>query len=435
MSYSFPRVAALLGAPVELIGEAHLIAAIAAKARETVDLDWKGAGSYPPNEKGKNEIAKDVSAMANSGGGVLVYGMAEDKQGCAHALEPVALDQSEQRIREVVASRVFPLPEVSLFPVAVSGAQPGTGCHIIAIPPSSMAPHAMRLNERPSFAYAVRNGTTTLYLSETGIAERYRSRFALAQDRVRQLADVSTSGRALVERKMAADDIMLCTSAIPDSPAQLQMNRRFLASAREFFDDWRQSQLPYPLTMLMGVTPVAGRRKVVFADRSSTAEFYTDGSSFAAVTVGNPLRDNQPPVLRPDLLEMSVLTLTSLLAFYASWAGAAGDAVVAAFLMAQTKIQIAEYPSQDGIWPGETIFEINSREAELTMPIAAVVSDPPELVAAARSLAADLLSDFRVPEPEILTAENSVNASHVLPPAYGHVRQWALSRGVAVAGR
>jgi len=293
----------------------------------------------------------------------------------------------------------------------------------------------MRLNERPSFAYAVRNGTTTLYLSETGIAERYRSRFALAQDRVRQLADVSTSGRALVERKMAADDIMLCTSAIPDSPAQLQMNRRFLASAREFFDDWRQSQLPYPLTMLMGVTPVAGRRKVVFADRSSTAEFYTDGSSFAAVTVGNPLRDNQPPVLRPDLLEMSVLTLTSLLAFYASWAGAAGDAVVAAFLMAQTKIQIAEYPSQDGIWPGETIFEINSREAELTMPIAAVVSDPPELVAAARSLAADLLSDFRVPEPEILTAENSVNASHVLPPAYGHVRQWALSRGVAVAGR
>src|ERR1022692_4469180 len=106
MSYSFPRVAALLGAPVELIGEAHLQAAIAAKAKETADLDWKGADFYPLNDKGKHEIAKDISAMANSGGGVLVYGMAENKQGRANALEPVALNQSEQRIREVVASRV-----------------------------------------------------------------------------------------------------------------------------------------------------------------------------------------------------------------------------------------------------------------------------------------------------------------------------------------
>src|ERR1022692_2666511 len=124
---------------------------------------------------------------------------------------------------------------------------------------------------------------------------------------------------------------------------------------------------------------------------------------------------------------MSLLTLTSLLAFYASWAGAAGDAVVAASLMAQANIQIAEYPSHSALWPAQAIFEINSRDAELTMPITAVASDPLELVAAARSLAADLLSDFRLPEPEILTAESNVNTSHILPPDQNHVRQWAAT--------
>ncbi|MHA7284574.1 hypothetical protein [Arthrobacter sp. TMS2-4] len=42
----------------------------------------------------RDETAKDFAAMANSGGGVILYGIAEERgRGTAKSIEPVALDE------------------------------------------------------------------------------------------------------------------------------------------------------------------------------------------------------------------------------------------------------------------------------------------------------------------------------------------------------
>jgi hypothetical protein len=47
------------------------------KIEENFTLEYKSSGALARDEKSKREITKDVSAMANSAGGVLIYSLAE----------------------------------------------------------------------------------------------------------------------------------------------------------------------------------------------------------------------------------------------------------------------------------------------------------------------------------------------------------------------
>jgi len=57
--------------------EAKLKELIRDKIEESFTLEYKSAGALSRDSKAKLEITKDVSAMANSDGGVLIYGLAE----------------------------------------------------------------------------------------------------------------------------------------------------------------------------------------------------------------------------------------------------------------------------------------------------------------------------------------------------------------------
>lgn len=47
------------------------------EVEENVHLDYKDGKALQTNDKGKNEITKDVSSFANSDGGIIVYGLTE----------------------------------------------------------------------------------------------------------------------------------------------------------------------------------------------------------------------------------------------------------------------------------------------------------------------------------------------------------------------
>jgi len=49
------------------------------KIEENLNLDYKASGSLQRNDKKTNEISKDVSAFANSDGGIIIYGIKEDQ--------------------------------------------------------------------------------------------------------------------------------------------------------------------------------------------------------------------------------------------------------------------------------------------------------------------------------------------------------------------
>ncbi|MCW9706022.1 AlbA family DNA-binding domain-containing protein [Fodinibius salsisoli] len=47
------------------------------EVEESLILEFKRAGSLSKKRKDKKEIGKDVSAVANSDGGIIIYGIAE----------------------------------------------------------------------------------------------------------------------------------------------------------------------------------------------------------------------------------------------------------------------------------------------------------------------------------------------------------------------
>jgi hypothetical protein len=65
--------------PVSEWDEAYLLELISVGEQESLTLDYKRSAALAKDDTKKNDLSKDVSAFANSAGGVLVYGMKEDK--------------------------------------------------------------------------------------------------------------------------------------------------------------------------------------------------------------------------------------------------------------------------------------------------------------------------------------------------------------------
>lgn len=73
--------------------ESRLQNFITSEIEESLTLEYKSAEALDRNETKKKEITKDVSAMANSAGGILIYGIAEhndlDKRHLPERITPV----------------------------------------------------------------------------------------------------------------------------------------------------------------------------------------------------------------------------------------------------------------------------------------------------------------------------------------------------------
>ena len=87
--------------------------------QETVSLDWR-AEYYDSLRPGwDDEVAKDIAAMANSGGGWIAFGVAEEKEtSAASKLKPILrnLDEHQRILRTAYADigRLFSYLNFSL---------------------------------------------------------------------------------------------------------------------------------------------------------------------------------------------------------------------------------------------------------------------------------------------------------------------------------
>jgi hypothetical protein len=131
--------------------EADLLALIANAIEEHLNLDYKGSDallndvdpSKVPGDGKKKEIAKDVSAFANSAGGVLVYGIQEVGN------VPVSLDckldpkiTTREWLEQVINSGIKPkIDGIRINPVALDATAPGRVAYVVDIPQSDRAPH------------------------------------------------------------------------------------------------------------------------------------------------------------------------------------------------------------------------------------------------------------------------------------------------------
>lgn len=113
------------------------------KVEENLHLDYKAAGSLQNTDGKKTEIAKDVCAMANSDGGIIIYGMAEfsepDKKYLPEKISPINRTEfSKEWLENVINSNISPrIDGLVIIPIPLENEQKVV--YVVDIPKSTTA--------------------------------------------------------------------------------------------------------------------------------------------------------------------------------------------------------------------------------------------------------------------------------------------------------
>jgi hypothetical protein len=124
------------------------------------------------------EIAKDIAAMSNDGG-VIIIGVGEDENKRLKNLTPVVLSGQPERISSIAHTSIAEPLRFHIHTIATSKDQ-SKGYIIIVIPPSERAPHMVIVNG--DNRYYGRNAKGNFPLSEAEVGRLYERRKHLEVD-------------------------------------------------------------------------------------------------------------------------------------------------------------------------------------------------------------------------------------------------------------
>lgn len=119
---------------------------ITSKIEESVSLDYKAAAALDFSDKKKREIAKDVSAMANSNGGTIIYGIAEfpddARKHLPERIDPVSRKSYSKEWLESVVSGIKPrIENLRITPVEIPPSADNV-VYVVDVPKSCTAHQA-----------------------------------------------------------------------------------------------------------------------------------------------------------------------------------------------------------------------------------------------------------------------------------------------------
>jgi len=413
----FPRLEEVLGARLDALDENHLRSIVERAdtnpVHEDADLDFKRE-LYANSDDGKRSLAADVAAMANTRGGAILMGVDENASGAAGSLTPVELSDAEvRRIHQVVAGLVAPLPPIHLRPVRV-GNDPARGALILAVPASSWAPHAIRVND--ALRYYRRDGARNRLLAENEVAIAYRDRARAAEAQLDRLGRVDEEGRAVLD----PDGVWLTLSMVPNVAGSMPIQHR----TRVGLEDWARrfsgghvGDGPLDRHAVVGVAV----RRLTLRSRHGAivqrayAELYDDGSGFAAREIFRRLGPSPEMERRLIADETLVLTMSGLLTMLSDHAlrnaGASGDCAVRSSLHGnqQTRGQFApplalghyrHFGTPDE-W-SDTRHIMSLVQSDRTMNVEAIATNNIERMLATRELLSEHFQAFGLAEvPQI----------------------------------
>lgn len=119
------------------------------------------------------DTAKDVSALANTAGGILLYGVDEDSDGRLTVLNPIVLENQRERIDQIVRSSVDEVPRFTISRIETQ-TDTSKGYLVVVVPPSERAPHMVIVKGERRF-YG-RGETGNYILSQTEVGRLYERR-------------------------------------------------------------------------------------------------------------------------------------------------------------------------------------------------------------------------------------------------------------------
>jgi len=111
---------------------------------ESIHIEFKSAGALSKKDGQKKEVSKDVSAFANSDGGIIIYGI-EEKNHKAHNLSFIDGNEfTKEWLEQIISSTVNRnIPDLKIFPIRNNGIISNT-IYVVQIPSSIDAPHMSR---------------------------------------------------------------------------------------------------------------------------------------------------------------------------------------------------------------------------------------------------------------------------------------------------
>ncbi len=107
---------------------------------ESLTLDFKASPSLTRDSANVLELCKDVSAFANSAGGQIVYGVAEDKKAKTFSIDGGVTDPKITRewIDQILNSKIQPrIPVVRTSEIELGGGR----AFVITVPQTQTGPH------------------------------------------------------------------------------------------------------------------------------------------------------------------------------------------------------------------------------------------------------------------------------------------------------
>jgi len=116
------------------------------ETEESLTLEFKAAGSLSKDPRAKTEITKDVSSMANSAGGILIYGLKEfsddDKRHLPEKIDPVnRRDYSKERLEQVINNIRPHIDGIIIYPIRLNTGADDVA-YVVEIPQSTTAHQA-----------------------------------------------------------------------------------------------------------------------------------------------------------------------------------------------------------------------------------------------------------------------------------------------------
>lgn len=191
--------------------------AIAEKVEETADLDWKESVYDNRDPNWSEEAAKDIAAMANSGGGWIVFGIGDDrKNNAASSVNPIQWAAgNERKILNVAYSKIGPpVVGVEFFKIPC-GENPNEGYVVLMhVPDSADAPHFARKGD-DAFRAPRRNGSHTVFMTDRDIERGFRERF---QRGVEQEKTLQGYFEQATEALNPEQGVFLAIAAVPVTP-------------------------------------------------------------------------------------------------------------------------------------------------------------------------------------------------------------------------
>lgn len=112
------------------------------EVEENIHLDYKAAGALDKEDKKRTEITKDISAFANSDGGIIIYGVSEEDHK-PKEISPIDGRVYTKEWLENVIQLIQPrIEDIKIHPIRINDI--GQSIYVVKIPRSVNAPHMAR---------------------------------------------------------------------------------------------------------------------------------------------------------------------------------------------------------------------------------------------------------------------------------------------------